>query len=85
MKKITEKLLDFFEKELSDEESRSRIQQNILAPSLSLLRDEIDKSGTDNYIISHIHHLLWPIFCILTLSIIFTLATLSIQLYLITR
>lgn len=85
MKKITEKIIEFIEKELSDEESRLRIQKKILAPSLTLLKDEIDKSGTDNYLLSLIHHLLWPVICILIMTLALSFVTIFLQIYTITR
>jgi hypothetical protein len=85
MKRITEKMLEFIERELGDEETRLRIQKKILAPSLSLLKDEIDKSGTDNYLLSLIHHLLWPVICILIMTLSLSFVTIFIQIYTLMR
>jgi uncharacterized membrane protein len=85
MKKITEKLFEFIERELNNEESRLRIKENILAPSLTLLKDEIDKSGTDTYINSLIQHLLWPVICILFITMILCIIIITLQIYILVR
>lgn len=81
MKRLSEKLLEYIETELNNEESRSRIKENIVAPSLSLLRDEIDKSGTDSYLTSVIHHLLWPVVCILVTTLALCMVIIVLQIY----
>ena len=85
MKKISQKLIEYFEKELNDEESRSRIQENIVAPSLSLLKKEIDKSGTNTYVISMVQHLLWPAICIMLMTLILCIIIFSLQIYILVR
>ena len=85
MGKISQKVLEFFEKELNDEESRSRIQENIVAPSLALFKAEIDKSGTNAYFTSMVQHLLWPAICIMLLTMILCILIACLQIYIIVR
>ena len=85
MKKISEKVMEFFEKELNNEESRSRIKENILGPSLSLLKDEIDKSDTNSYLNSLIQHLLWPVMCSLMITMCLCILIIFLQIYILVR
>ncbi len=85
MKKISQKVMEYFEKELNNEESRSRIQENIVAPSLSLLKEEINKSGTNAYVTSMVQHLLWPAICIMLLTMILCMIIASLQIYMLVR
>ena len=85
MGKISQKVMDFLEKELNNEESRSRIQENIVAPSLSLLKEEINKSGTNVYVTSMMQHLLWPAVCIMLITMILCLLITCLQIYIIVR
>jgi hypothetical protein len=85
MGKVSQKIMEFFEKELNNEESRSRIQENILAPSLSLLKEEIDKSGTNTYVTSMVQHLLWPAICIMLMTMMLCILIASLQIYIIVR
>ena len=85
MKRISQKVIEFFEKELNNEESRSRIQENIVAPSLSLLKKEIDKSGTNAYVASMVQHLLWPAICIMLMTMMLCILIASLQIYMLVR
>ena len=85
MKKISEKVLEFFEKELNNEESRARIKENILGPSLTLLKDEINNSGTNTYFNSLVQHLLWPLICILIITMVLCILMVSLQIYILVR
>ena len=85
MGKISQKVIEFIEKELNNEESRSRIQENILAPSLSLLKEEIDKSGTNTYVVSMVQHLLWPAVCIMLMTMTLCILIACLQIYIIVR
>ena len=85
MKKLSEKLIEYIQKELNDEESRSRIKERIVAPSLSLLKDEMKKSETDSYLMSLIQHFLWPVICILLSTMILCMVIISLQIYVLVR
>jgi len=85
MGRVSQKVMEFFEKELNNEESRSRIQENIVAPSLALLKEEINKSGTDSYVTSMVQHLLWPSICIMLLTMILCILIACLQIYIIVR
>jgi len=83
MGKISQKVLEFLEKELNNEESRSRIQENILAPSLALLKEEIGKSDTNSYVASMVNHFLWPAFCIMIMTMLLCIIIVFFQIYII--
>lgn len=85
MKKISDKLIEFFEQELNNEESRSRIKRNILEPSLTLLKDEIDRSGTNDYLTTFMHHLMWPMICILIVTMVLCILMIFLQIYILVR
>ena len=85
MGKLSQKVMDFFEKELNNEESRSRIQENIFAPSLALLKAEIDKSGTNTYVTSMVQHFMWPAICIMLITMILCVLIACLQVYIIVR
>jgi len=85
MVKLSQKIIEFFEKELNNEESRSRIQENIVAPFLELLKAGIDKSGTNAYVTSMVQHLLWPAICIMIMTMVLCILIASLQIYIIVR
>lgn len=85
MGKISQKVIEFLEKELNNEESRSRIQEKIVAPSLALLKEEINKSGTNAYVTSMVHHLLWPAICIMLMIMTLCIFIVCFQIYIIVR
>jgi len=85
MVKLSQKIIEFFEKELNNEESRSRIQENIVAPFLELLKAVIDKSGTNAYVTSMVQHLLWPAICIMIMTMVLCILIASLQIYIIVR
>lgn len=85
MKKITEKIIKFCENELNDKESLSRIRENIISPTLALLKDEMKKSETNDYLMAMLTHLLWPVTCILLTTLVVCLGILFIQLFVIMR
>lgn len=80
--KLVDRLLQIIENNLDDETMVSRIKDKILAPSLSILKQEIDRSGTHRELMSMIYSLLWPVILMMTAVLLAVLLSLGLQLYL---
>jgi len=83
--KLSDRLMALVEEKLEDKEAVSRLKEKILAPSLSILKEEINRSGTNDHIAGMVHQLLWPLILIVVAILVLCLIVLALQLYICLR
>ena len=79
--KLSDKLMALVEEKLEDKEAVNRLKEKILAPSLSILTEEINRSGTNDQIAGMVHQLLWPLILVVMTILTLCLILLGLQIY----
>lgn len=79
--RVSDKIMQIIEEKLEDPEAVENIKRRILAPSLSILQDEIKKSGTNETLTALANGLLWPVILMISATLFISFLLLNIQLY----
>jgi uncharacterized membrane protein len=83
--KLSERLMRYVEEKLENPESMHEIRSKIIAPSLTLLKDELAKSGYDRTITTMLKSVMWPVIAMIVTILVLVLIMFNLQIVLLIK
>tara|TARA_B100001778_G_scaffold330046_2_gene331944 strand:- start:649 stop:909 length:261 start_codon:yes stop_codon:yes gene_type:complete len=83
--KLSERIIQFVEDKLEDEDSVARIRSKIIAPAINILRDEITNTEATERLTSMITTFIWPVLLVVSIVLFMVFLILGLQIYQISR
>ena len=77
--RLTEKIIKVLEEKLGDSEASAAIKEKIIAPSLTLLAEELNRAGADESITTLLRSVLWPIAAMMVTIVVLLLVVFNMQ------
>lgn len=79
--KLSERLLELIQSQLSDPDKLENIKRKIIAPSLNLVHDEFKRSGYDETLSTLVHSVMWPVILMIAITLALCVVLVNMQIY----
>jgi hypothetical protein len=79
--KLSERLLELIQSQLTDPDKLENIKRKIIAPSLNLVHDEFKRSGYDETLSTLVHSVMWPVILMISITLALCVVLVNMQIY----
>ena len=83
--RLSDRVMEFVQEKLDNPETVREIRSKIIAPSLSLVKDELANSGYEKALLSMLRSVMWPVIAMIVAILLLTLLTFNLQVILTMR